>query len=331
MTPNYNNNYTNPYANPPAYNPDFANATAPPAYEPPAYTDLYSPAPSYPPVQNYAQDALKQAINKKTDWVLKAEVPQDYAVARFFGSIFKRAGLEERSDKELKVIHYRHAGQYFLAKELRDEEKATALKSDDIFQGFLISLPQNTQNAIDCFEKALKFGPKDPKTYFEVAKADFYYGNYETAIDDFTKAYKFSNELPGTSYRKDAFAALCLASRAACYERLNQHDKAVFDYIDAQKIDPDQKAEFKDAATRAFQILKTKQNKSESEIKACIQFSPNEPDFQADLAQHYLNCEKYQLVIDQVFITAKMAYGKNNQTLLKAAAIFNQAAYELNS
>ncbi|MCH9632729.1 MAG: hypothetical protein S4CHLAM6_10680 [Chlamydiae bacterium] len=317
--------------NPPPYNPHYISPEpsappAPQAYETAEYYEGISQA-------QIGHDMLKAEIATKTDWVPNASVPQDSTlqrILRFTFSIFSPTRQLEKAECFLQ------AGKMFYATIVNDHKEIEACnklrKSNAAFAEFLSELESNkTNNANDCLISAIELGA-GPEAYFLLGKYNFVKQDYTQATRDFFEASELSDKLPGSSsFKKKCFKALSGACAAASSERNELHDDALHLYIQSSKIDPYGPTTYAEPISRNFQILKFRSNKTESELRACIEYDPNDPDFQIDLCSNLAHQGQYDEAMHLLTESFDKAYNYKPSSLYHCAEVAHQVAFAINN
>lgn len=323
--------------NPPAYNPYYTGLepSAPPM-QPPAYTpydtNAYYDGGATSQAQ-YGHDMLMAEIATKTDWVPNATIPQDTAVRRIFNyvaSVLSPAKPLDKADCYLK------AGRMFYATIVNDHKEIEACnklrKSDAAFAQFLTDLEtNNTNNANDCLISAIELGA-GAEAYFLLGKYNFVKQDFGQSTRDFCEAAELADKMPSSSsFKKQCFKAMTGACAAAASERNERHDEALHLYIESSKIDPYRAESYREPISRNFQILKFRTNKTESELRACIEFDPNDPDFQIDLCANRAHQGKYDEAMQLLVESFNIAYKAKPASLYRCAEVAQQVAFAINN
>ena len=329
--------------NPPPFNPyhpPSEEPSAPPPY--PTYGNDYQNDNGFFGVQENQEELgvemLKAVVANKTEWVPKATIPLDTRLNRalqFFASFIPSPSPTANSEKADQAKLYLKAGQMFYAEVINDKDSLsefnTLRKVDDAFDQFLQNLPADETNPEACLETSLNI-KHTPEAYFALGKLNFLRHKYGEAVYDFHQAQTlFENLEESSSYRKRCFKALTAACAGAANERLGLHDEALFDYIDASKIDPNGAASYSGSLSRNFQILKFKTHKSIEELQACIQYDPFDPEFHIELSNKFLNAGQYDETIKLLNRSIELGYQYKPSSLYRSAELLQQAAFAINN
>lgn len=331
-------------APPPPVNPHYVVPSAPPAEDlpPPYYPQVGMPQPGYThggffgdASLNHDQlgrDMLFAVVNNKTEWVIKAQLPQDSAANRLFhylGGFFSSSVNPDHLDVKAKARLWRQAGEYFHADLLGDQKMlaATERKTDFVFQDFLSNLKSDERNAEYCYKVSLEFDDA-PEAHFELGKLHFLINNYQKAVDHFVGADLVGNKLEHSStYRINSFKALMKACAGAAQERMGYHDLALFNYIDASKQDPNGYTKYEESLSRNFQILKFKPNKTEQELQACMEYDPYEPDFCIELAHYRISQRQLDSALKLLNKANELAFCYKRQSLYRCVELLQQFSF----
>ena len=303
--------------------------------QPPTYTS-YDPNVYYDGATSQAQyghDMLMAEIATKTDWVPNAKIPQETATQR----ILNFASSILSSPKPLdKADCYLMAGRMFYATIVNDHKEIAACnklrKSDAVFAQFLQDLETNsTNNANDCLISAIEHGA-GAEAYFLLGKYNFVKQDFSQSTRDFCEARELADKMPNSStYKKQCFKAITGACAAAASERNERHDDALHLYIESSKIDPYGADNYKEPISRNFQILKFRTNKTESELRACIEFDPSDPDFQIDLCANRAHQGQYDEAMQLLIESFDKAYNNKPASLYRCAEVAQQFAFAINN
>lgn len=303
----------------PSYNQGFGQPSAPPFYSVPQYENNYT-----------------TFIDSKTEWVMQANLPHETAThifASWIGSLFSSAKVYDpfNPDPILRAKLLKQSGELFYAQYFPNNTnhlKACERKTDAVFQEFISCFSEDEKSPLLCFKASINFNFDDPETHFDLAKNLFLDGLYSKAIEEFEQAFHLSDKLEDSSdYRKQCFKALMQKCSAACYERLGMHDKALLNYMDASKIDPNgRNLNLEEALSRNFEILKSKLVKSFSEIQACIEYAPTDPDFRIDLAHILITQGKLEEALPIVTKTIELSFKHKVASMYRCAELVNRFA-----
>ncbi len=305
--------------------------------QPPPYYSQPYPNPGYfgDPAYDLGPDMLQALIMNKTDWVIRAPIPKDTYLRQainYLGSFFPSTQDPDNLDIKTQAKLWRTAGELFYARIINDTRTVKQLESssDPIFNKFLETMPIEHTNAETCFETSLDLS-SSPETLFNSAKLQFLNNDYESAINLFTQAGNQAKHLEkGSGFRIQSFSALCKTCSAAAYERLGRHDLALFAYSEASETDPNGNSTYQDSLSRSFEILKFKPYKTSEELQACMKYDSFEPDFPAELAQHYINQGSMEQAMECLNKANKLSVYYKPQTLYRCAEITQQLANCMN-
>lgn len=331
----------NPYHTPPTAYP--VQPSAPPA-PPPYYTTGEYTHSGFFGDPNLDQnklgrEMLEAVIANKTEWVPRVKIPQDSWFNRLLGWFSTSTALPQQGielDDKAKSALYLQTGRLLYAEAINDaaviEECTQMRKTNAVFQQFLESLSPEECTAEYCFTAAADLHSNNPEAFFELGKLNFLKHKYQQAVTNFHQAQGLSDKLSNSSSsRKHSFKALVGACAGAAYERLGYHDLALFDYIDASKIDPKGPQSYQESLSRNFQILKFKTNKSLDELQACMEYDPYDPDFPIELAHIKLNRGDFQSAIGMLTRSIDLAYYYKPSSLYRCAELAQQVAFAVNN
>lgn len=337
-------------AAPPAYNPYYFNnyqsqggglkPTAPPmpynASSGYSYNGFFGDA-SGANQDRLGREMLEAVIVEKTNWVPRAAIPKDTLLNRginFVSALFPK--IYNPNDNKVKADLWLRAGELFYAEMTLDQDTLKYLeglkKANSVFNDFLNSLNPDESDAEYCLARAVEMDATNPEIHFLRGKLMFAANNYSEALADFEKTYEVANNLENaSSYRKKCFSALAKTCRGASYERLGFHDRALFDYIAAAKVDPNGTKGYEEALSRNFQILKFKTYKNQEELQACIEYDPYDPDFQIELANLKLNNNQQEEAVYLLNQAIYLSYYYKPQSLFRSAELAQQVAFVINN
>lgn len=329
---------------------------------PPPYSPSWHPEPSAPPypqvhanaAPNHAffgdtssdqsqlgHEMLKALVNEKTNWVIKVKVPEDTWSNRLLNWIsgayqlpraLPQDGELSAADKSKLSLLTARLLYAEMANDRATVDELTQLrKTNDLFHKFIEDLASDERNPDYCLRLAEDFAQENPEIFFEHGKLYFLQQEYAKAVREFRIASDYADKLESSSkFRQSEFKALVLSCAAAANERLGFHDSALFDYIDASKIDPKGPAKYEEPRSRNFQILKFKTNKTFAELQACIEHDPYDPDFPVDLAKAYLDRNESFEAMKLLTRSIELSMHYKSATLYRCAELTKQLALKMN-
>ena len=334
---------------------------------PPPYSPTWHPEPSAPPMpsappypyafnnQNHAffgdtssdqnqlsRDMLTALVVNKTNWVNTAKVPADSLTSRILNWFKGTSALPTKLPVEGELLEkdksklYLHAARLIYAEYTNDHAQTKEMeqlrKSNQVFHDFVEDLASDERNADYCLRAAEDFSPQNPEIFFEHGKLYFLQQDYTKAVNEFRLAAEHSPSLDNSSKAKQsAFKALTLSCAAAANERLGFHDLALFDYIDAAKIDPNGSEAYDEARLRNFQILKFKTNKTFAELQACIEHDPCDPEFPVELSHAYIDRGEYGNATELLKRSLSLSLAYKPSTLYRCADAAQRLALSVNT